>query len=380
MAHRTAFVHRLPTAAPDDVSTLAAGLADGSIPPSGVVAILGKTEGNGNVNDFTRAFAVRALKDAFRPHLPEAGVEAISYVMSGGTEGAMSPHLVVMGASEGATAGPWPSALALGGAHTPALPFADLGRLGQVRLVAESVRSAMAAAGIVDAADVHFVQVKCPLLTASRIAAVEAEGGTVATRDTLKSMGLSRAASALGVAVALGEIDLETLDEAAIGRDATLFSARASASAGVELVNHEIVVLGMSAEWSGPLAIDHAVMADGIDVEPVRAALRRLGLAADGQLDAGKRDALVALLAKAEAGTSGRLRGFRHTMLDDSDISSTRHARAFVAGALGALVGHASLYVSGGAEHQGPDGGGPVAVIVDRSRVPSIASEGGPSA
>ena len=163
-------------------------------------------------------------------------------------------------------------------------------------------------------------------------------------------------------------------------RDATLFSARAAASAGVELVNHEIVVLGMSAEWSGPLAIDHAVMADGIDVEPVRAALRRLGLAADGQLDAGKRDALVALLAKAEAGTSGRLRGFRHTMLDDSDISSTRHARAFVAGALGALVGHASLYVSGGAEHQGPDGGGPVAVIVDRSRVPSIASEGGPSA
>jgi cyanuric acid amidohydrolase len=53
-------------------------------------------------------------------------------------------------------------------------------------------------------------------------------------------------------------------------------------------------------------------------------------------------------------------------MLDDSDISSTRHARAFVAGALGGLVGHAEIYVSGGAEHQGPDGGGPVALIVTR--------------
>ena len=74
---------------------------------------------------------------------------------------------------------------------------------------------------------------------------------------------------------------------------------------------------------------------DGIDVEPVRAALRRLGFAADGQLSPEERPALVALLAKAEAGTSGRLRGRRHTMLDDSDISSTRHARAFVAGALG---------------------------------------------
>jgi cyanuric acid amidohydrolase len=53
-------------------------------------------------------------------------------------------------------------------------------------------------------------------------------------------------------------------------------------------------------------------------------------------------------------------------MLDDSDISATRHARAFVCGALAGLIGHAEIYVSGGAEHQGPDGGGPVAVIVNR--------------
>jgi hypothetical protein len=58
--------------------------------------------------------------------------------------------------------------------------------------------------------------------------------------------------------------------------------------------------------------------------------------------------------------------GYRHTMLDDSDISATRHARAFVCGALAGLIGHAEIYVSGGAEHQGPDGGGPVALIVRR--------------
>src|SRR4029079_19833280 len=63
----------------------------------------------------------------------------------------------------------------------------------------------------------------------------------------------------------------------------------------------------------------------------------------------------------------GRLRGHRHTMLDDSDIAATRHARAFVCGALAGLVGHAEIYVSGGAEHQGPDGVGPVALIVDRA-------------
>ena len=142
-----------------------------------------------------------------------------------------------------------------------------------------------------------------------------------------------------------------------------LCSGRASCSAGVELLGHEIVVFGMSRAWSGPLAIDHAVMKDAIDVEPVRAALARLGLATAGQLSAAERERLVAVLAKAEASHDGRLRGYRHTMLDDFDISSTRHARAFVCGALAGLVGHAEIYVSGGAEHQGPDGGGPVALI-----------------
>ena len=83
--------------------------------------------------------------------------------------------------------------------------------------------------------------------------------------------------------------------------DPSLWSGRASTSSGIELMNHEIVVLGMSAAWSGSLAIDHAVMASGIDTEPVRAALGRLGLNTDGQLSPADRSRLVALLAKAEA-------------------------------------------------------------------------------
>ena len=123
----------------------------------------------------------------------------------------------------------------------------------------------------------------------------------------------------------------------------------------------------MSEAWGGPLAIDHAVMNDAIDVEPVRAALGRLGLNVAGQLSADQRKCITAVLAKAEPSRDGLLRGHRHTMLDDSDISSTRHARAFVCGALAGLIGHAEIYVSGGAEHQGPDGGGPVGIIVRKA-------------
>jgi cyanuric acid amidohydrolase len=364
---RQAFVHRIATRSPDDTAPLEAMIVSGAIKAPGVVAILGKTEGNGCVNDFTRGFASRALKDLLKRHLPPGEAEAVCIVMSGGTEGALSPHIVVFERRD-VDGAPEQGALALGRARTPDLPYEHLGRLEQVDAVATTVTAAMSDAGISDAGDVHFVQIKCPLLTLDRVAEAEAGGAATATRDPLKSMALSRAASSLGIGVALGEIDRARLTNEAIGRDWALFSSRASASAGVELADHEIVVLGAAPGWRGPLRIAHGVMGDSIDVEPVRAALALLGLASAGQLPAPDRSRLVALLAKAEAGSTGRLRGHRHTMLDDSDISSTRHARGFVAGALAGLVGHAELYVSGGAEHQGPDGGGPVAIIATEAR------------
>ena len=359
-------VHRISAAAPDDVSGIEAAIAAGRIDPEGVIAILGKTEGNGLVNDFARGYASLALSLLFQRHLPKAQADKICLVMSGGTEGGMAPHWTIFErADDTGASGP---ALAIGRAHTTALPAEHLGRMAQVDAVAAGIGMAMADAGIDDAGDVHFVQVKCPLLTVARTAEAEARGANVATRDTLKSMGLSRAASALGVAVALDEIAPSRLSDADIGSRWDWFSARASCSAGVELLGHEIVVFGMSQSWSGPLAIDHAVMQDAIDIEPVRSALARLGLAVSGQIPKSERERLIAVLAKAEASHDGRLRGYRHTMLDDSDISSTRHARAFVCGALAGLVGHAEIYVSGGAEHQGPDGGGPVALIAVRNR------------
>ncbi len=358
---RQARVHRLPAASPDDVSALEAAFAAERIDPGSVVAVFGKTEGNGNVNDWTRALATRALTDCFAARVGERA-RTICFVMSGGTEGALSPHWIVFEVID-AEAAADPRALAIGRAHTAALPFEHLGRIAQVDQVAEGVRRAMAEAGIPGPDAVHLVQVKCPLLTSDRIADARARGAEPAVADTLKSMGASRAASALGVAVALGEVGRAAVTDDRIGRDWTLHSSRASASSGVELLGHEIVVLGTGTGWSGPLRIDHAVMADGIDVEPVRAALARLGLGAPGQLAGAARARLLALVAKVEPGSTGRLRGSRHTMLTDSDLSPTRHARGFTGGVLAGLVGHAELFVSGGAEHQGPDGGGPVAII-----------------
>src|SRR5271170_992001 len=203
-----ALVHRLPAAAPQDVSALHAAIEAGTIDPARIVAVLGKTEGNGCVNDFTRGYATAALKQAIAERLgqtPAQIEQRVAFVMSGGTEGGLSPHWIVFEARDAPPppAGA-PKALAIGVAFTRAFTPEEVGRRAQATATASAVRDAMAAARIASPSDVHYVQVKCPLLTKARIADAERRGRSVATHDTYVSMGYSRGASALGVAEALG--------------------------------------------------------------------------------------------------------------------------------------------------------------------------------
>jgi len=142
-----------------------------------------------------------------------------------------------------------------------------------------------------------------------------------------------------------------------------LFSSVASTSAGIELMRNVVIVLGNSNASASPLVIGHGVMRDSIDSAAVIAALKSVGLGLGEISGPAARNRLVNIFAKAEASPDGSVRGFRHTMLDDSDIGATRHARAAVGGLISGLAGSGAVYVSGGAEHQGPPGGGPVAAI-----------------
>jgi cyanuric acid amidohydrolase len=360
---------RIPTKGPGDVSGLIDLIEAGKIEPASILAILGKTEGNGGVNDFTREYAVAALSAALAPYvdLPPHHVEQkIAFVMSGGTEGVLSPHITVFARTaiegSGSDTGIEGKRLSIGIAHTRDFMPEELGRGAQIEETANAVRTAMADAGIDDPQDVHCVQIKCPLLTSDRIEAAHARGRKTVTTSAYGSMAYSRGASALGVAAALGEIASD-IGEEQILKDWDLFSSVASTSAGIELMHNVIIVLGNSTASASPFVIGHAVMGDAIDSAAVIEALESVGLGAQDAADPNRRNRLVNIFAKAEASPDGSVRGLRHTMLDDTDISSTRHARAAVGGLIAGLAGTGAVYVSGGAEHQGPPGGGPVAVI-----------------
>ena len=116
-------------------------------------------------------------------------------------------------------------------------------------------------------------------LTSDRIEAASARGNKTVTNSAYGSMAYSRGASALGVAVALGEIDGKVGGQCIL-RDFGLFSSVASTSAGIELMHNVAIVLGNSASSASPFEIGHAVMRDAIDSAAVIDALKSVGKSA----------------------------------------------------------------------------------------------------
>jgi cyanuric acid amidohydrolase len=361
---------RIPMSGPGDVSALKALFDRGTLQPKDVIAILAKTEGNGCVNDFTRGYSTFAFQVLLAETLGVSREEVehrVAFVMSGGTEGVLSPHATIFakrqesGESSVANVA---KRLAIGVSHSREFLPEEIGRMAQVQEVKRSVLAAIREAEIESPEDVHFVQIKCPLLTSERIEAARRRDQTVVTVDTYESMGYSRGACALGVALALGEIDETKFSDQIICKNWELYSRVASTSAGVELMNCEIITMGNSPKSSGGLVIGHSVMRNAIDGKAIHEALQSVGMhVEEGVLDPADAGRIVNVFAKSEADPSGYILHRRHTMLNDSDINNTRHSRAVVGAVIASILGDPMIYVSGGAEHQGPAGGGPVAVV-----------------
>ena len=159
MTYRTD-VFRIPMRGPSDVSGLVALFDSGALDPHTIIGILGKTEGNGGVNDFTRAYAHHLFAETLAPRMgiaPHEVDERIAIIMSGGTEGVLSPHATIFAKVptparhpelvEGqpqSTLSSEQKRLAIGVASTRDFLPEELGRAAQIEATAIAVREAMA--------------------------------------------------------------------------------------------------------------------------------------------------------------------------------------------------------------------------------------------
>jgi ring-opening amidohydrolase-like protein len=285
-------------------------------------------------------------------------------VWSGGTDGVISPHATIFATlPEDAVEKTDDPRLTVGFAMSERLQPVDIGRVSMVEPVAAGVRRAMTEAGITDPADVHYVQTKTPLLTIETIRDAHERGQTTYYDEPHGSMDLSNGTTALGIAVALGEIEMPTQEQ--VMRDLSLFSSVASCSSGVELDQAQIVVVGNVRGHGGNYRIGHSVMKDALDQDGIWEAIRNAGLDLPERphhSDLG--DRLVNVFLKCEADPTGKVRGRRNAMLDDSDVHWHRQIKATVGGVTASVTGDPAVFVSVAAVHQGPSGGGPVAAII----------------
>src|SRR5256885_638563 len=353
-----------PSATPADTSGLQALADAGKIKPDTLVALVGKTEGTGAHDDWGRVWADVALREWTAKFLGIPVGEAakhVIFVLSGGCPGVIPPHIAAVTREwvempEGNHDGR--KRLGVGRAGSDAIAPEEVGRMGQIRKVAEATHHAMADAGLTDPKDVHLVMVKVPGLTTASIKDAETRGKTVVSHDLTfgpEGAGVyANDAAALGVAMALGEVPESKLSDEVVRRDWDLHSEVAMTSSGGEKRHGEVVVFGNSTMSRSALTIGHAVTKDFIDAEGVRNALRAAGLRfKDGLPDEADLDRLVHVFAKSVIPGSDQVRGRRITLLDDADAYQI--GKALGGMLVASVTGRTTNYVSGG-ERKSPHG------------------------
>jgi cyanuric acid amidohydrolase len=342
------------TAHPGDTAHLARALA--RFDPANIrrVVLLVKTEGNADVNDYSREYAMQSATLALAAHGGQALVDRATFLFSTGCEGAMTPfgYLFVDHADAPGARPVLPAALAIGCARSRSLFAEEIGTPEHADLAADAVRAAMRDAGV-DARDVGLVVVKTPVMSHQP-----------STRPVKRiSSAYSKAVGALGAGVALGEVDRARIVQSAFDTDHTLHARRAMVFSGSELDCVEIMVLANRPGAAGALAVTTGYLRDVLDAAGLRAMFAAAGCRIDADGCVADPERVVATLIKAGAAPDGTVRG-RRTTMKTSHIDMDKHVRAAMSGIVGSILGTTCTFISANTVHQAPPGGGLAACIV----------------
>jgi cyanuric acid amidohydrolase len=358
-------VYRLPMAGPDDVSQLEKLLVSKTINPQSIAAILAQTEGDGYARGYS-ALNFQLLLEKYTGRTRQEINASIPMLMIGLTGGLMSPHYSVLTREEIKAQPTGKKRFTFGIAETRVLLPEEYGTREQALLVAEAVKAAIKDAGITDFKDIHCVEVKCPNLTATRVADAESRGQKVVSKDFGVSGAKAKGASALGVAIALGEVNEKDVTNEAICTNWNLYSNVASTSAGTEQVACRVIVMGNSTQSASNLVIGSGVMKDTLDLDGAFAAFKSAGLQFNERIPADQAKKVAAVYINAGADAMGSIRGRRTTMKSDFLAGYQGiFAKAVINAIVGSLIGDTMILASAGYEHQGALGSNLVAVIAE---------------
>jgi len=201
-----------------------------------------------------------------------------------GTTGFMVPHAAVFVRRKVEGKEGKEKRLVVAGACTRALLPEEIGTMTHVREVRDTVKALMKDAQIDDPKDVHFIFVKGQTVSfisgtfLRDIRDAESRGKKLISDDGRLVGSYSRAAGALGVALALGEVKESELGDDRILKDRDkIYSLIAHCSSGNERPNAAIILLGNTTKSTSDLIIGHGVLEDGLDAVGVKKILKDMG-------------------------------------------------------------------------------------------------------
>lgn len=340
------------TAHPGDVSDLARHLQRFDAAGIRRLALLVKTEGNSDVNDYSREYAMQSASLAIEKRGGRALLERSTFLFSTGCEGAMTPfgYLFVDFDQPGAKVS-CSSALAIGCARSRSLEAEEIGTPSHADIAADTVRRAMADAGV-QPADVGLVIVKTPVMSF-----LPSKSGKRI------SSAYSKAVGALGAGVALGEVERGKIVQEAFDRDHSLHARRAMVFSGAELDCVEILLLANRAGAAGNLFVQTGYLRDVLDAQGLRDMYAAAGCRFDATGQIADASRVLATMIKVGVAPDGKLRGHR-TTIKSSHIDMDKHVRAAMSGIAGSILGSTRSFISANTVHQAPPGGGLCACIV----------------
>ena len=367
-----------PMRTPADTSRIESLFSDKGVDPHSVVAVVGKSEGNGLPNDYGRLLAdiqIRQLLAELRGCSPQEIADQVTMAISGGAPGTVAPHVTILtqrwvAPSEVESLGNSHGGLALGRSHTGNILPEHIGRMAQVDATTKAVIEALDDAGVTDLSQVHLVLVKGPALNSDSIAQMIEKGLDPITKDPgigpMGSMCFSNDAMALGVGVAMGEIDRSILGDASIRRDWNLYSNVAATSSGGEKQKGEVLVLANRDDALSPVRAGHGITSGLGQSDGIKEALRSGGLEFECCPSEAQKSQIVQVFGKFTLPGSSDLGGGRITLLDDHEA---HHIAKAVGGAVvTSVTGLTMAFISGGEanSHMGPPNGNPICAIVKK--------------
>lgn len=370
-----ATLHVVPMRTPFDTSEIEKLFASDEIDPYEIVAVVGKTEGNGLPNDYGRAFgdfAIRSLLATYRNSSADQIADEVTLAISGGSPGTVSPHATILTqrwiAKEEMDGVTPTGGLVLGRSHTAPIYPQDIGRMSQVEATTKAVLEAIEDSGIEDLSQIHMVLVKGPALSADSIAALLEKGIEPVTRDPgigpMGSMCYSNDAMAIGVGIAIGEIDKDKVTDLTIRNDWSLYSKVAATSSGGEKLKGEVLVIANSPSSHSHFRAGHGITTSVGSSDGLKEALRDAGLSFECCPSDSDKAKIAQIFGKFTLPGSARLNGSRITLLDDHEA---HHIAKTIGGAtVTNVTGLTMAFISGGEanSHMGPPNGNPICAVV----------------